>query len=330
MESEARSAEPGLIDRLLAEPHRFSFFQLVQLVERDRAGAAPLGEAGPPAAEALRLRPALSMAFPKADVAAVERGSDGRLVVDVAFLGLYGSTSPLPNFYSEDLLQDDADDDEVVRGFLDVFHHRVLSLFYRAWVKYRHHVQYRAGATDPQSRRVLCLAGHGVLPPAPDALVGAPLVLRYAGLFAHRPGSGAAVRAALADYFPGVPVEVIPCAERWVAVAADALTRLGAANARLGTDVQVGERLFDRAGAYTIALGPLTLERFLAFLPGRRERAVLGELARMIVTDPLTHRLELKLPREEVPPLSLGGPLARLGWSTWLGRPEGDVSVVFA
>jgi type VI secretion system protein ImpH len=329
MEPQARSAEPGLIDRLLAEPHRFSFFQLVQLIERDRAGAAPLGHGGPAAAEALRLRPTLSLAFPKGDVAAVERGADGRLVVDVAFLGLYGSTSPLPNFYSEDLLQDD-DDEQVVRDFLDVFHHRLLSLFYRAWAKYRHHVQYRTGATDPQSRRVLCLAGHGVVRPAPDALVPAPLLLRYAGLLARRPGSAAAVRAGLSDYFTGVAVDVVPCAPRWVTVADDACTRLGRRNARLGVDIQVGERVFDRAGAYIVALGPLTLEQYVAFLPGRRERAVLAELARLIATDVLTPQLELTLPREEVPPLRLGGPLAQLGWTTWLGRPAGDAAVVFS
>jgi predicted component of type VI protein secretion system len=39
--------------------------------------------------------------------------------------------------------------------------------------------------------------------------------------------------------------------------------------------------------------------------------------------DCLDYEIELRLRAEEVPPLQLSAPAARLGWSSWLGQREG-------
>ena len=95
----------------------------------------------------MRFRPLLSFAFPATDVERVERVGDGDGTrppyrVTVNFLGLYGESSPLPAFLTEELMADDPEDSPR-RDFLDLFHHRLVSLFYRCWQKYRHQVQYR-------------------------------------------------------------------------------------------------------------------------------------------------------------------------------------------
>ena len=121
-----------------------------------------IGRSASVADEPLRFRPDLSLAHPSSDVSSVERitGPDGedRLLVETTFLGLYGTMSPLPSSYAEDVLHDHSEE-SLVRGFLDIFHHRLIALFYRCWKKYRHHVQYRKGAQDEFSRRLLSLAG---------------------------------------------------------------------------------------------------------------------------------------------------------------------------
>lgn len=338
MGAEAREPAAGLIERLLAEPQRFSFFQLVQLLERRVPRAARIGREGPAGREALRLRPALSLEFPSSDVAAVARAEDEygreRWTVETTFLGLYGTDSPLPNYVTEDLLHEDAEAGSLVRGVLDLFHHRMLSLFWRAWAKYRVHAESRPDGTDPVTARLLMLAG---LVTGPEERVGGAedavpklLMLRYAGLLARRPCSAAALAGALSDFFGGLPVHVTACVPRHVRVPDEGRTRLGVTGATLGVDTIAGSRVPDRSGRYRIGVGPLGLDDFELFLPGGARRAALDRLAGQFAGDALEHELELVLKHDEIPPLALDGTALRLGQTTWLGRPAGDGAVVFA
>jgi type VI secretion system protein ImpH len=156
-----------------------------------------LGRQGPAGKEAIRLRPDVSLAFPTQDVKALEfmetpDAGDAAFPDYDAFLGLYGSDSPLPTFYTEDLLWKETNQ-KAVLDFLDLFHHRVLSLLYRAWEKYRYTIQFQRGGRDDVSRRMFCLIGLGS-----DELTertGFPAVrlLRYAGLIIQGPHSASSL-----------------------------------------------------------------------------------------------------------------------------------------
>ncbi len=328
---EAQSGVPGpdLIGRLLAEAHRFTFFQAVRLLERSDPSGVGVGHGGPPHRESLRFRPALSLAFPKAELAAIEPLSDGnggrQYRMEVGFLGLYGTTSPLPAFFTEDLLHE-IGDDSLVRGFLDLFHHRLLSLLYRCWEKYRYHIQFRADGRDELSRRLYCLMGIGVAEPPPGAAVQPVHLLRYLGLFSRRPRSAVALRCMLRDYFGGLPVAITQFVARTVPIPAAQRTRLGEANARLGEDLCVGERVVDRAASFRIGVGPMDLAPFQSLLPGSPGFRALETMTRLFTTDRLDFEVELILRREEVPELRLSRDesAGRLGHTTWLGPPPTD------
>lgn len=331
---EVGPTEPGLIRELLDEAPGFSFFQLVQLLERSRAGAARVGRDGPVSREAIRFRPAASFAFPTSDVAAVEleEGADGipRYRVEVSFLGLYGSVSPLPNYFTEEILQESGDD-SLVREFMDLFHHRLISLFYRCWEKYRYHVLFRGEGEDEFSRRVLCLMGVGLVRPGRgDALAGARL-LRYCGLLARQPCSALALERTIADWHDGLPSRVVPFAGRWVRIPADQRSRLGSANAVLGETAQAGEEVLDRAGRFRIVIGPVGLEQFVRFLPGEEGFRTLQEMASLFLRDRLEFETEAIVHRDEIPELRLSedSVAARLGRTSWLGHPTEDGRVVF-
>ena len=154
-----------LDDQLLAferEARRFSFFRLVYLLERLFPGAPPMGQLGPITDERVRLRGDTSLVFASCDVTEVAhvRSADGvrRVRVTNAFLGLYGAVSPMPPYYAENLaLVEHQGGPQVIREFLDVFHHRLLSLMFRAWTKYRFAVMYRqSGRRSLHSPNVLC------------------------------------------------------------------------------------------------------------------------------------------------------------------------------
>lgn len=331
MEPEERASDADLIRVLARDARLYSFFQVVQLLERARPDGAPLGHEGPPSRERLRLRPSLSLAFPESDVAAVESPEEGggsRPVVETNFLGLYGTTSPLPSFYAEEMLQDSSEE-SLARGVLDLFHHRLLSLLYRCWEKYRPYLQFRPDGGDECSWRLLCLMGFGLPEAAERCPLPARWLLRYSGLFHQRPRSAAALRCMISDFFSGLPVEVGSFAGRWVEIPEESRCRLGVACSRLGADLQVGERVQDRAGKFRVTMGPMDLETYLGFLPGRRNLELASWLARSFAADLLAYEIQLDLKTAGLPGLRLVTdalpPL--LGETTWLGVPEEVVSL---
>jgi type VI secretion system protein ImpH len=311
---------------LLETPHAFSFFQVLRLLQ-SHAGGPKLGHQGPASEEAVRIRPTVSLAFPAADVQSIELltppGGARRFRVTTAFMGLYSSDSPLPTFYVEDQFWKESDQ-AAVRAFVDMFHHRALSLLYRTWEKYRYAIQFERGGEDLFSNRMYCLIGLGT--EALRRTPGVPSVrlLRYAGLITQRPHSAASIAGILQDYLdvPGVQIE--QCVERWIDVDPAQQNRLGARNATLGRDLVIGSRVRDRAGKFRTTIGPVSLKSFEELLPVSAGYAAMVNLTRFLATDRLDFDVELRLRGSEVPRLRLStGAPQRLGWTSWVDPTPG-------
>jgi len=324
-----------VIRRLNQAPHRFSFFQAVRLLEAARPEAAPIGTAGPARDEALRLRPHAGFDFPPSDLVTIRevdgKGAAGpRTELTTAFLGLYGADSPLPAYFTEAILWDDESGRR--RDFLDIFHHRLLSLLYRAWLKPRYPLQFRPGGGDRLSRMLLGLVG--LATPGSGAAAGLPPIhlLHFAGLLGRHPHSATDLAHLLSDELGGVAVRVEECRLRWVSIPPPQQCCLGSGAARLGDGAVAGSRIPDRAGMFGVEIGPVGYDAFVELLPGGERLAACVALIHLAVTDPLAHEINLHLRQEEVPPLRLGAtdPEPRLGWTTWLGRPTGDCAVCVA
>lgn len=316
-----------VIAGLVAGAPRASFHQLVRQLQDRHPNAAPIGHQGPAARECVRLRPSLDLSFHSSDIAEVQPpGGEGgdKFLVECNFFGLYGTTSPLPAFYTEELLHQD--EPTIERGFLDLFNHRLLSLFHRAWEKNAIAAGYRRDGGDAFSLRLLQLVGipTGALPEGYRLPQGR--LLGLAGLLAHQPHSVVQIEAALGHLFPGIPITLEPCIGTWMPVPAAQQNRLGQANCRIGADFSIGDQVFEQSSTFGIAIGPLPLATFLRFLPSGDLMAELRELVDQVNSDSLDWQVELQLAAEDVPRLCLEGFFstdeARLGWTTWLGdRP---------
>ena len=328
------SHDDRLAETLAGRARRFSFFQLVRLLERRPQSTVRVGESGPAAEEGLRFRPDASLGFPATDVVALEPVSAAQLAlhrvrITTTFLGVYGSTSPLPSFYCEDVLWEDPDNSRV-RDFLDIFHHRLISLFYRCWCKYRYPVEFEHGKDDPITPRLFALTGLGS--PAmveATALPDSWRLLHFAGLFQHQPHSALDLERVLSDYFDGLPVEVEECTGRWIPIRDEQLPALGLRNCRLDVDCSIGTRVFGRMTSFRVWIGPCDHARVRDFLPGQDDHRVLERLVDLFVNEPMTFDIGLRvrgLPRlqlvSEAPPPGAPG----LGWDTWLfsDLPEAD------
>lgn len=318
---------------LLKEGHTFSFFQVIRLLRLLNREAAQSEAQRPIEDEHIRIRPDLSLAFPASDIARVEElpGEASSFLVTATFLGLYGTSSPLPTFYTEDLLDEKAEDKSITRDFIDIIHHRLFLLFFQCWTKYRQFLQVVEEDNHHYLDRLFCLLGLGEKKlregiPEPYGLI------RYAGLFTQFPRSAAGLKTLLCDALGGIPVEIVPCRTRRIMIPHDQRMLLGVSGVSLGEDSFVGEEIEDRMGAFRIRVGPLNQDQFHALLPGNDSYDKLSFLTRFYLTEPLEYDLELIASGAEVRTVCLGASrCSRLGLDTWIfsGDYCGEARAVF-
>jgi type VI secretion system protein ImpH len=340
---------------LLREPFAFNFFQAVRLLERLSPARVEVGHAGPPAAELVRFRAHVSLTFPPSQI--VQLTPPGARAVapemTVSFLGLTGPSGVLPRHYTELLMrlarEGKGPERTALRDWLDLFNHRLISLFYRAWRKYRLPVAYERAEWDRDepdafTRALLAFVGLG-MPSLRRRLrvahweVGAEragervlarvddlAVVHFSGLITQRPRSASALEGILQDYF-GLPVKVRQFHGQWLQLDRANQSSLGAGNNVLGESLVAGERVWDVQGKIRLRVGPLGYGQFTEFIPERSATAerkalfLLVHLVRLFVGPELGFDVQLVLRAQDVPECRLSddeenGP--RLGWNTWV------------
>jgi len=323
MAAEERKPGSPVKEDLEREYYGFSFFQAVRLLESLSTGATPLGEATRPRDEAVNFSVRPGFAFPPSEIAALgKEGEDGPCRMEVAFLGLIGPSGVLPHWYNELARERIRQKDSTFAAFLDIFHHRLISLFYLAWKRYRLPVNFRAGARDLLSLDLLSLIGLGTEGLA--GRIGLPEedLIYYGGLLSKAVPSAVALEGVV-EYCSGTTARVEQFIPRQIPISPDDQTQLGVANARLGADALCGNWVWDCQSAFRVHLGPMDFDHFVRFLPtGAMSRSVFS-LIRFAAGIQYDCDLRLVLRRTEVPPCVIGSPVCPplLGWSTWIRAP---------
>jgi type VI secretion system protein ImpH len=344
----------GLSRELLEEAYRFEFFQAVRLLEharREREGRSReagfeghgVGRDTRPASEAVRFRALPSLSFPAGAVNEVriartrtggrEESHSPEMLVN--FLGLTGPNGVLPRHYTETLLQRIRDKDDSLRDFLDLFNHRLISLFYRAWEKYCLPVTYErsqlddpGGDPDPVTRGIFGFDGLGTNGLRNRLEVHDEVFLHYSGHFAHFPRSAIALECLLADHLE-MPVAVLQCQGQWLKLELDDQATMpsraepNGRNNRLGVNLVVGDRVWDVQSKFRLRLGPLSWLQFRSLMPNGRALRPLCQMTRFYAGPTLDFDIQPTLIPREVPPCELTGDPDNgpyLGWNAWMPR----------
>ena len=305
-----------MTERLHTRPEHFGFFQAVRLLARLSPSRAPVGHDGPPSREIARFRTRATLEFPPSEIFDLrpDPGDPDRPPeVTVAIGGTTGPLGVLPTPYTELLIERARYKDHALWEFLDLFNHRFLSLFHRAWQKYRFPLVYESGGDDPFTEGLFALVGLGTEGLRGRQAVADDTLLLYAGLVAQRPHSASALEGILRDYFGVVG--------QWLDLEPDDRSRLGSRNSRLGADLVCGDHVWNNQSRFRVRLGPMGFSSFHAFLPRGSGWRPLNELVRFLVGLEYDFDVQPVLKKEEIPECHLQSGAANppmLGWTTWL------------
>ena len=309
---------------LFDEPYRFEFFQAVRLLEKIFPERKPVGIDAFPNQELVRFRSRIALDFPASEIHEFRASEDpltgeslDEMVVN--FMGVVGVSGVLPTRYSEFLLDRVRHRDTAMWYFLDMFTHRSVSMFFRAWSKYRFPIAYERG-DDDFTAYLFDIIGLGTRGLHGHMGITDQSLLPYSGLIAQKPHSRNAVENLLSDYF-GVSVTVKQFFGQWLPLDAADRTKLGVANSGLGTSAIIGARVWDQQSKFRVRLGPLMLKHFQGFLPNGSAYTALNSIIKFMAGKEFDFDVHLCLAAKQVPGLILTTRAVRkpmLGWTSWL------------
>jgi type VI secretion system protein ImpH len=316
-------------DSLYRAPYEFEFMQAVRLLLLDEP--AKQDKRNFRVGEVLRFKLHLSMAFPASSVVALHKNTKTSIpAMTVALPGLLGPMRVLPDDYTELAMRERAFGDESFAAFFDIFHHRLLTLYYRAWEKH----QFVLGQEQARHERdaitgyLLDIVGMGTKGlekrlPFPDEVL-----LRYVGLLAQRPRSAECLRAMLDDWL-GIPVTIEQFRGCWHTLEQNELTSLGDDDpaCRLGEGAVAGDMVWNLQSLIRIVIGPLSEEQYFEFLPDGCQFGPLAALVRWYLGPATDFEIQPMIVANVKPKWGALGCViwadrgehsARLGWSSWL------------
>ena len=325
------TAEQRLRVLMETDPYRFRFFQMVRLLEKLHPERRPVGNFVSPSEEVVRFTAKPALTFPASELGPFLPSEDRPASLEVNFLGLNVVNGPMPRSYTEGLLERQRAKDRATLAFFDLFNHRLISLFYRAWARYRLHIAYEKsgrGETDITDR-LYDLVGLGTPNLRGRMAIPDESAIYYSGLLSREVRSVEGLHQILESYF-AVRVEIRQFTGSWVPLPREQRTVLndGESTAEcLGMGTVVGHEVWDQEGTMTIRLGPMPLDRYRDFLPGSRGKAELSAWLTFYSRRAFDFVVQLVLERAEVPRVCLETGAAmhgRLGYESWLkNKPMG-------
>lgn len=354
MSSTSWRKNPSVVEQLLQAPHAYSFFQAVRLLERATlresqpsvsgnrllGGRNPIAGFAPPATETLRLQTQSSFKFPETEIQSISRSNSQSAPpwqMRVNFMSLTGCMGVMPYHYTELILQRLKLKDESLVHFLDLFNHRLISLFYQAGTKYYLPLEYErkklnVGSKRPrdvQTQALLSLLGLGTNGLNSRLQIKDESLLFYGGLFTQQVRTVSGLKQVLQDYFD-IPVKIQEFVGQWQELIPDMRTRLASRtlpkgqNARLGQSAMVGHKGWFAQGKIRISLGPLNREQFYRFAPGTKALRALNDMVRMYVGIERDYDFIIEVKRRDIPRhITLNKNASPImGWSTWLSTSD--------
>jgi type VI secretion system protein ImpH len=304
-----------LLPALLNNATQMNFMRFCELIELSRPNAAPLGTTDSPFNELIRFRSRHRLGFPGKEIDAVENDYDDASKppsVRTTFLGLYGVDAKMPSYFIDEVAQN-RDGAEPLSAFLDLFHHRISTQFYRAWRKYRYPAGFKNGGTDDVSRCLVSLVGLGIGHAGIEQTVGTRKLLSMLGLASQRTRTAEGLAGVLQHAVPDAAIAVTEFHPVWIHLEEFEL-------AALGENCVLGRGFYDRGNCVRVVIVPTSCESVLGLTPGRQLHSEIMALLRFYLGYEANAHLEMHVSPELMPRADIASDQVRLGYTSQLAQ----------
>ena len=317
--SEQKTGQPEIFEQLQENLYRLGLYAALRRIEAAFPNKPRLGTSKHASDDPVLLGQEPSMAFAASTLASFDTSREGPPRLQQFAIGLFGPNGPMPLHLTEHARRRARSyDDPTFARFADLFHHRMLSLFYRAWANAQPTVSYDRPDEDRFADYVAALAG--MAGPSLQRRDSMPDLAKrhYAGNLMFQTKPADALRALIENYMR-VPTRIDEFVGQWLDLPERSHWRLGESKetGALGRTTTVGARIWECQRKFRIELGPLSVEDYKRMLPEGESMRRMADIVRNYCGDEWMWDMRLVLKKEDVPPLVLGGK-GRLGWTTWL------------
>jgi type VI secretion system protein ImpH len=273
--------------------------------------------------------------FPPSEIAEIiegkQQGVDAMLFT--YFFGLLGVNGPMPLEFTSYVYQRSHNHyDQTWRRFLDIIHHRMHGLYYRAFAQHEQSISFDRPRDDPVQDIIKSLTG---LPPNMGFdRISEIAVLSYGSNFSFMVRN----RSGLEDILRRMLKTRVQVNDFMVAsydLHAEDYAVLGnPKTAVLGVNLQTGRTCLSATRQFEIAMGPIGFATYQMLMLPLSGLEVLVHTVNLYLDRPLNYIVVIQLARGIVPPARLGfdwtqlnADAAQLGYTCWLGNTDRELEV---
>lgn len=317
-------------------PYGYGFFAAVRMMDCCSRQSPRTGWSTNPARENLRLRQEPFMEFPASSIRrGIRNRYSGRWEVSCNFLGFFGPQGIFPHDLTEYALARIRDyKDDTFSRFVDIFQHRMLSFFYRAFASTEPAIQHDRPEEDHFSRYVGSFAGYGHKSTQERDDMPDLVKFHFAGHLGQQNRHAEGLKKILTTYL-GHQVEIREFVGRWLEIPEENKCQLGVnpATGSLGKTATLGKKIWECQQTIRLIIGPVGYDAYIKFLPGGPLLSGLKAVIKNYVGIVLNWEAQIVLKKSELPATQLGCN-GKLGWAAWLisdtAKTEGDDLVLLS
>jgi type VI secretion system protein ImpH len=301
---------------LVNEVKGYNFFQLVRMLEKKIESNDELIVSLRSSLDFIKFKQRPNFSFRQNQIESLKYDKSKEcLNIIVNFFGLLGVNSPMPYFFTEYALDLVKEKNYSLLDFLDIFHHRTIILFYKAWKVNQQIVSFELNNDNSYCKYLSSMIGqnYGQTNDYSDLPINAKLY--YCGHLMNMTKSAESLRGILLSFFK-IPVNIKEFVTQWIEIPKESKMIINNKNEiQLGKNSFVGEKVFSKTAKYKVVMGPMKLDKYKELLPNSKWHKYLIAWIKLCSPSELNCDVQLLLMKNQVPLMKSG---ARLGYSSWV------------
>jgi type VI secretion system protein ImpH len=280
--------------------------------------------------QVIRIRPGLGLQHARTQVISVTKqenpGVDVLYFLNVNLPGLYGNSSPLPKFFTEELVQASHKDQNQARMFLDLIHQRLYQLLYDGRTQ---QLPYHA-PTGEKNLYDFMFSMVGFkdelwLKRFPDRA----FILRNINVLRHQKGTVAGLKKLMQSIFFAADITIEQCCSRQVNIARSQQLGLNAQGNQVSTNAILGNKATDIQAKIILSIMPISVEQYTKWCLTPNYWLALQNLIKYFVGQALLVDLRMSVIADKTLALNLAPKNQfALGKNTWLAHSQSNAHVV--